>query len=254
MDSIFRLPKQKPKYAALSMNEKGSLDESTARFDDIQQSRRPRASRILISCAVLGMLSGLISTTILINQAYGHKHQQHSRLLSARTLVPEIPFVVQMWEEDERFTDVSKKADKFWDEMMPIGNGYIKVENPRRYDIPNGRPVHDDSAEAEVYALSVTHQLHCLAMIRQAIVASETNATSSSNMGHHIHHCIDYIRKGILCAGDTSLEWSTAIRHGNHTRYITSGDGSQHQCRDWTVLKAFMESQRATDAHSAIHA
>ncbi len=89
MDSIFRLPKQKPKYAALSMNEKGSLDESTARFDDIQQSRRPRASRILISCAVLGMLSGLISTTILINQAYGHKHQQHSRLLSARTLVPE---------------------------------------------------------------------------------------------------------------------------------------------------------------------
>ncbi|TKA83604.1 hypothetical protein B0A55_00385 [Friedmanniomyces simplex] len=98
MDSIFRLPEQKPKYAALSMNEKGSLDESAASFDDIQQSKGPRASRIW---------------------AYGHKHQQNARLLSARALVPEIPLVVQMWEEDDRFTDISKKADKYWDDMMP---------------------------------------------------------------------------------------------------------------------------------------
>ena len=43
-----------------------------------------------------------------------------------------------------------------------VGNGYIRVQNPRQYDLTNGRPSRAEPDGTEVYAVSITHQLHCL--------------------------------------------------------------------------------------------
>ena len=36
-----------------------------------------------------------------------------------------------------------------------------------------------------------------------------------SEMGFHIAHCFDYVRKGILCAGDTTLEGNNTAKYPN---------------------------------------
>lgn len=49
---------------------------------------------------------------------------------------------------------------------------------------------------------------------------------------YHIAHCIDYIRQGILCAGDTTMEGKTEYGEGQ---------GSIHQCKDIDVIKEWVD-------------
>jgi hypothetical protein len=48
----------------------------------------------------------------------------------------------------------------------------------------------------------------------------------------HVAHCFDYIPKGTLCAGDTTIE--------GHTEY---GEGwrSTHQCRDIRAIQEWVD-------------
>ncbi|KAI1345902.1 hypothetical protein F5Y01DRAFT_320303 [Xylaria sp. FL0043] len=47
----------------------------------------------------------------------------------------------------------------------------------------------------------------------------------------HMRHCIDYIRQGIMCGGDTTLEEVDKKVNGVH------GFGVQHTCVDWEQLR-----------------
>lgn len=51
----------------------------------------------------------------------------------------------------------------------------------------------------------------------------------------HIPHCIDYIRQGIMCAGDTSMEGATYDRH----RTVLFGLGNPHRCKDFQAIYDF---------------
>lgn len=56
----------------------------------------------------------------------------------------------------------------------------------------------------------------------------------------HVGHCFDYIRQGIMCAGDMSLEGGAAP-----DRVVVDGMETPHRCRSWVspalqaLLKAF---------------
>jgi hypothetical protein len=73
------------------------------------------------------------------------------------------------------------------------------------------------------------HQMHCLQMIRRAIVRGD--------MGHHIHHCLNFLRQVVLCASDTTL---------NPLDYVdgTDGLGVVHICRDWEKVYDFVEKNQ----------
>ena len=49
---------------------------------------------------------------------------------------------------------------------------------------------------------------------------------------HHDAHCFDYIRQGILCAGDTTIEGHTGDGHGW---------GSEHQCKDIKSIQEWVD-------------
>jgi len=53
----------------------------------------------------------------------------------------------------------------------------------------------------------------------------------NGGQGAHVGHCIDYIRQGIMCAGDMSLEWPREEPDGR--RVAVDGWGAQHVCRSW---------------------
>lgn len=81
---------------------------------------------------------------------------------------------------------------------------------PRRFGLPPSEPIANDTQEAEVYSLSVTHQLHCLAVLREVIKYEKGDNSRFAGNGHE-YHCLDYIRQAILCAGDTTLDSSARM-------------------------------------------
>jgi hypothetical protein len=57
------------------------------------------------------------------------------------------------------------------------------------------------------------------------------------------------VRQGILCAGDTSLEFVKVQydEFGKVKMSSVDGAGSTHVCRDWSVVRAVLEEKRVDD-------
>jgi hypothetical protein len=86
------------------------------------------------------------------------------------------------FEFPTEYEDTGVLGDELWKELMPckstfslayfviehqlilniVGAGFIRVPNPRRFDMPASEPIDIDDENAETYSLSITHQLHCL--------------------------------------------------------------------------------------------
>lgn len=79
------------------------------------------------------------------------------------------------------------------------------------------------------------HQLHCLAAIKTAF---ETNDASNT----HIYHCFDYLRQGVICAGDMTLEPVFFV--GEQRKEVVNGWGVEHRCRSFEGMKAWAEEWR----------
>lgn len=47
----------------------------------------------------------------------------------------------------------------------------------------------------------------------------------------HIHHCFDYLRQALMCAGDMTVEWPREEDDGS--RFAFDGWGVTHQCKSW---------------------
>ena len=85
-----------------------------------------------------------------------------------------------------------------------------------------------------VYLQSMYHQLHCLRDLQRMVMSSLSRRTKESGIemeetagegerypgregiynAYHAQHCFDYLRQGIMCAGDTRLELADSNRRG----------------------------------------
>ncbi|KAL2071628.1 hypothetical protein VTL71DRAFT_12863 [Oculimacula yallundae] len=170
-------------------------------------------------------------------------------LLPPQSFLPEIPMKEVKFDLPSKYADTGPEGDKLWSNMMPIGAGFVRVPYPRRFDMPESKSIEDDSEEGEVYSLSITHQLHCLAVIRHVIMNYEKK-DKSRYAGHgHEYHCIDYIRQSILCAGDTTLDHAAIVKgsDGVDRRLGFTGANSTHQCRDWDAIRTWAIENRSGD-------
>ncbi|EQB52825.1 hypothetical protein CGLO_07515 [Colletotrichum gloeosporioides Cg-14] len=128
-----------------------------------------------------------------------------------------------------------------WAMLMPKGNGWINVT------VDDGvlpyMPGLDRSLPEQKARLSVFHQLHCLYIARDAFVHARDGHLERVRVDH-LSDCWDYLRQGIMCAGDATLEWKQANASGGE------GWGYQHMCKDYALLFMFAEQYRATEEHS----
>jgi hypothetical protein len=104
---------------------------------------------------------------------------------------------------------------------------------------------------AEEYSMTVFHQLHCLAMIKTELhrqtLRYPTPEHSHEN-ANHIPHCFDYIRQGLMCAGDMTLEKAKVNANGERIRDV-NGWGVEHECKDWDAIMRWSEKHRSDDSH-----
>ncbi|RDL37562.1 Uncharacterized protein BP5553_04995 [Venustampulla echinocandica] len=167
-------------------------------------------------------------------------------LLDPRRFIGEIPKKEVMFRFPSGYEDTSEEGDKIWDELMPLGAGFLRVPHPRIYAMPRSTRIKGDQEEAELYSVSMTHQLHCLAVLRHVIIKYEKGDKSRFAGAGHDYHCLDYIRQAILCAGDTTLdhadiEYNT---NGTESRYGFTGANATHQCRDWEAIREVLIEKR----------
>ena len=114
-------------------------------------------------------------------------------------------------------------ADKDWKSLFPPGGGFLR---------PDLDPV------GRLYGFSMFHQLHCLNSLRMALESSYGVGSENSHHMHddkdsfdHLFHCIGYLRQGILCSADGTME-----PESEHVKGGVAGVGVVHQCKDKKVM------------------
>ncbi|KAK4031471.1 hypothetical protein C8A01DRAFT_51454 [Parachaetomium inaequale] len=103
---------------------------------------------------------------------------------------------------------------------------FVHVPNPQAYSLRPNRGV--VAGTENIYMLSAHHQLHCLRQLHLSFFDSRLHRERDTAQDRkHAEHCFDYLRQGIICAGDSTLEGPDLGKSS------LSGNGVVHQCRAW---------------------
>ncbi|PHH65556.1 hypothetical protein CDD81_1991 [Ophiocordyceps australis] len=159
---------------------------------------------------------------------------------------PELQPSAVVFQRDARFmANSSLQSNPVWDGLVADGRGFVVVNSPEKYNLKPGVKLDDGS---EKYSVSMFHQLQCLKLLRSNYYAT-TQQQISRRQNHdashvHINHCFDYLRQAIMCCGDLTLEWPSAM-HNSSTSF--DGWGIAHKCRSWH------QALQWTSLHKAPH-
>ncbi|KXT14621.1 hypothetical protein AC579_3717 [Pseudocercospora musae] len=198
------------------------------RYRDLERTCRNLRRGTLI----LGILSACVVVLLLFPWGKGGQSTPGE---SQASDVDSIPIGAVTFNRDERFAGAGEGNDVAWGEMMPPGDGFVRIENPPT-SIPPGI-----GSKGEIYDISLFHQLHCLSRIRTYLYTMQASLNQSlpyetfkillAPQEDHVEHCFDYLRQGLMCAGDMTLEWPRIEEDGR--RFAVDGWGVEHQCKSW---------------------
>ncbi|PWY80817.1 hypothetical protein BO94DRAFT_470824 [Aspergillus sclerotioniger CBS 115572] len=163
------------------------------------------------------------------------RHQ--SSLPSLNNVAPRIPIpsIAREFVPWSNFSNEPPQSgdipEPIWDSLIPNGLGYFQ----------------DASLTNKPSIPTVFHQLHCLYILRRAYYArSDENDLEGFDFGKnrsiHVPHCFDYLRQGITCSADTTVEPAVDEENG------FLGSGFPRQCVDFEALKEYVEERRIFNA------
>ncbi|KAF9734189.1 hypothetical protein PMIN01_07092 [Paraphaeosphaeria minitans] len=84
--------------------------------------------------------------------------------------------------------------------------------------------------ERSIYYIKGFHDLHCLKLIRKAIVSKHNQDNRTFTLSH-LYHCLDGLRQDVMCTADDTPMPALVAHH--------VGDGQLRRCRDWNKLTAW---------------
>lgn len=95
------------------------------------------------------------------------------------------------------------------------------------------------------YFLKMFHQLHCLKYIRKNFVELERLGESQLDP-HHTAHCLDLLRKDILCYGDDTPM-------PTNDRHTAIGDGQTLMCRNYDQVVRWAYAPERNACHRSLN-
>ncbi|EJD46595.1 hypothetical protein AURDEDRAFT_63137, partial [Auricularia subglabra TFB-10046 SS5] len=125
--------------------------------------------------------------------------------------------IVRMTVEESVLYPLGVAGDQAWRSLLTTSGGYCRLGPQNR-----------------LFAVTMFHELHCLGIFNAGFGAGTELA--------HVLHCLSYLRHGVLCSADLTLEAGDFMSH-NFTRDRV---GATHQCRDWSQLYETFDSNWAT--------
>ncbi|RHZ67120.1 hypothetical protein CDV55_107929 [Aspergillus turcosus] len=170
-------------------------------------------------CFVLNLGALLFSLRILTRRTQGYTYLAGDR---PRELPLKVRTIQAAFHDDPSHYGMEGiTATAEWNAIRPPGKGFVFL-----------------GEEHFAFGVSMWHQMHCLNHIRAVLV----NGDDGSD---HTEHCFHYLRQGILCAADTTLEAGGASMELPNGEKVAAGGGTVHTCRDWRQVYDWMESQHA---------
>ncbi|KFY71204.1 hypothetical protein V499_08594 [Pseudogymnoascus sp. VKM F-103] len=86
-----------------------------------------------------------------------------SKAIGFRRLVPKMPETTVYFREAHEYSDKpSPKTDEAWNNLLPLGRGYVFVDDAEHYLPEPG----ETTPWGQIYSVALFHQLHCLSAIR----------------------------------------------------------------------------------------
>ncbi|KAF2474055.1 uncharacterized protein BDR25DRAFT_255650 [Lindgomyces ingoldianus] len=159
--------------------------------------------------------------------------------------VPRLPRKIYTFRNDPRYAredmffneSVTLRTLHNWIELSSDSRGFIVIGDASPYDLPEPYEVAlDRQHNGPGYMMSAFHQLHCLSYLAEHFQQGYGGVKLIDQVAHHSAHCFNYLRQGIMCSADTTLEGKTEAG---------PGEGSEHECTDYDALLEW------ANAHSA---
>ncbi|KAF2008370.1 hypothetical protein BU24DRAFT_315271, partial [Aaosphaeria arxii CBS 175.79] len=162
-----------------------------------------------------------------------------------RTPVPRFPRKITTFRSDPRYIQEGmffNESDTLhtlhnWIGLSSASRGYIVINEAGPFDLPEPYEVAlDRQNNGPGYMMSVFHQLHCLSYLAEHFQQGYGGISLEEEVAHHSAHCFNYLRQGIVCSADTTLEGKT--KDG-------PGEGSEHECVDYDALLKWANTHSA---------
>ncbi|KAK2011705.1 hypothetical protein LZ32DRAFT_629315 [Colletotrichum eremochloae] len=148
----------------------------------------------------------------------------------------------------------SAESDTAWDALMPSGRGYVLVEHPEDYNLKPGIPT-DVGPDRYSVTGAIRASYYANANGKDPHIFGEDSLSEGQKQHarqNHINHCFDYLRQGIMCAADMTLESAMDPPPGDVRRTV-DGWGIVHQCRSWDdVLQWTLDNKAPASNHTGL--
>lgn len=124
------------------------------------------------------------------------------------------------------------EAHEEWMGYLPPGAGVVRL----------GPPTDVDTNRAFIVAMF--HELHCLRYLRDEFALTTGPAREREGKEPawgHVQHCLNLLRRAVLCEADTTLERADMehdvfAQRGGDDGLAVGRVGEYHVCRDWDVV------------------
>ncbi|ETI29099.1 hypothetical protein G647_01552 [Cladophialophora carrionii CBS 160.54] len=224
---------------------------------------KPRRQILLQRCINIILFLVILAESIALYRCKRH-------LLVRQTPVPNFINVERTWIPDQRFAHKYMFSDnnafaevyKGWETLFPCKStsfpqlgrpslanpnlqlifitstaamGMIHIDDGQSYiNNPPYQSTLTLLGGSDAYMVTSIHQLHCLRIILSTYGVLRLGGTNDVDDAH-LAHCFDYLRQGLMCSIDTSIE-------GNSTEY-GEGWGSVHVCKDYSKIVKWIDHQ-----------
>ncbi|KAF2026568.1 hypothetical protein EK21DRAFT_92312 [Setomelanomma holmii] len=169
-----------------------------------------------------------------------------------RTPVPKLLRKMYTFHNDPQYT----REDMFlnesttlhtlhnWIPLSSESRGYIRAPASGSYDLPEPLQIAlDRHNDGPGYMVSVFHQLHCLSYLAEHFQQGYGGIELTEEVAHHSAHCFNYVRQGLMCNADVTLEGKTEAG---------PGEGSEHECVDYDALLKWANDNAAYKWRNAL--
>ncbi|KAJ5972732.1 uncharacterized protein N7479_002650 [Penicillium vulpinum] len=186
---------------------------------------------ILIPILSLSLITNIITLSIILSSP--KPHQAPSKYANLHLTHTE-PYVL--------LTDYSSTNTTFTDTLwhsINIDSGVVALSDSfaASHNLRTAQRFPWDTTKG-IYILHGFHNLHCLKIISISLFEFQSNRTQSRPW-HHIAHCLDALRRQILCdADDTPRATERRVE-------VVSGVGQHRVCRDWGELESWAKAHTA---------
>ena len=145
------------------------------------------------------------------------------------------PHAVGLVAEESVHFALSADAPEAHDEWMgylPPGAGVVRLSPST------------DAGMNRAFIVAMFHELHCLRYLRDEFARATGPASEREGKvpaWGHVQHCMNLLRRAVLCGADTTLERADAehdvfAEHGGADGLAVGRVGAYHECRNWDAV------------------